>query len=60
MPTFHLSEPEKAAIEAAARAFSFRGIEFNLPWNGDLDDLEQERFAALLIACRSYKSQLEK
>jgi hypothetical protein len=45
------------AIEAARDAMRERGIEVYLPWEGDLSDLENERYEALcaaLIAARPY------
>lgn len=49
-----LREGEADALSDAAFAFADHGIEFRLPWNGDLDDLEGERYCALVRACRAY------
>lgn len=38
------------AVEAASRKFAEFGIDFNCPWDGDLSDLERERFEALKAA----------
>jgi hypothetical protein len=40
----------KAEIEAAAEEMNNHGIDISLPWDGDLDDLERERFDALVAA----------
>lgn len=45
---------EKHALVDAASAFEDRGIDFRMPWECDLDDLERERYEALLAACRAY------
>jgi hypothetical protein len=42
--------PSKAEIEAAAEEMNNHGIDIGLPWDGDLDDLERERFDALVAA----------
>ena len=39
-----------AMVEVAADVFCSHGIEIHCPWNGGLDDLEQERFDALRAA----------
>lgn len=49
---------EDDAISEAAMVFANHGIEFCLPWNGDLDDLERERYEALVEACRAYTAAL--
>jgi hypothetical protein len=54
-----LQENEADALSVAAFAFADRGIEFKLPWNGDMDDLEAERFEALLNACRAYARAMQ-
>lgn len=45
-----LTEEERFAITAAAQAFCNRGIHIACPWEGDLDDLERERYEALVAA----------
>lgn len=37
-------------VEAAASVFRDHGIDIRCPWNGDLDDVERERFEALCSA----------
>lgn len=37
-------------VEAAAAVLCDRGIEIKLPWECDLDDLERERYEALVAA----------
>lgn len=49
-----ISTQEKHALVEAASAFEKHGIDFYLPWEGDLDDLERERYDALVEACRAY------
>lgn len=49
-----LENTEKHAIVDAATEFSERGMDFHVPWESDLDDLERERFEALVAACRAY------
>lgn len=49
---------EADAISEAAMVFAKHGIEFCLPWNGDLDDLERERYEALVEACHAYAEAL--
>jgi hypothetical protein len=39
-----------AQIEAAAKVFCDNGIEITCPWEADLDDVERERFNALVAA----------
>lgn len=51
---------EAKAIEDAAAEFADYGIEFPMPWSGSIDDLERERFTALVKACRAYAIRLEK
>ena len=46
------------AISDAAMVFAGHGIEFSLPWNCDLDDLERERYEALVAACRAYHAAM--
>lgn len=56
-----MSQPpprEKHALVAAASAFEERGIQFAMPWEGDLDDLERERYQALVEACRAYAKEM--
>ena len=38
---------DRAIVEAAARAMAEHGLDIPLPWEGDLDDAERERFEAL-------------
>lgn len=42
-----MTTPTKEQIEAAAAVMNDHGINICLPWEGDLDDLERERFEAL-------------
>ena len=49
---------EADALSEAAMVFADHGIEFCLPWNGDLDDLERERYEALVAACHAYVEAL--
>lgn len=49
-----LSDKEKHAMVEAASEMERHGIDARLPWECDLDDLERERFKALLSACRAY------
>ena len=51
---------EARAVEDAAAEFADHGIEFCMPWSSDLDDLERERFVALVKACRAYAIRLAK
>lgn len=53
-----LGDGEADALSDAAFAFADHGIEFRLPWNGNLDDLEGERYCALVRACRAYHRAL--
>lgn len=55
-PAEHSSDAdsEGVALSAAAAVFADHGIEFSLPWEGTLDDLERERFDALAAACKAY------
>ena len=53
-----LTDKEKHAIVEAADAFEQHGIYYHLPWEGDLDDLERDKFTALVEACRAYHSTL--
>lgn len=39
-----------AAIEAAANVFSAHGLHISLPSEGDMDDLERERYDGLRLA----------
>lgn len=38
------------AIEAAAQVFCDNGLEITCPWHGDMDDIERERYDALVAA----------
>jgi len=49
-------EDRKFALTAAAQAFCNRGISIACPWEGDLDDLEQDRFDALVAAIGAYNA----
>lgn len=48
------SREEKHALIEAASIFEERGLEIPLPWEGTLDDREQELYTALVLACRAY------
>ena len=50
---------EADAISEAAMAMRDRGIDIALPWNCDLDDLERERYEALVAACHAYVEALQ-
>lgn len=52
------TEQRQWALTAASQAFCNRGIEISVPWDGDLDDLEQERFDAMVAAIDAYNDQL--
>lgn len=52
-----ITEDEKHALAAAVTAFEHFGIDFRAPWECDLDDLERERFEAMVAACRSYHNE---
>lgn len=45
-----------AAVEAALAILNENGFDIASPRDGDLDDLEQERFNAVANACRAYLS----
>ena len=45
-----LAPADRAIVEAAARAMAEHGLDIPLPWEGDLDDAERERFEALCAA----------
>lgn len=49
-----LSDDEKFALSTAAQAMHNHGIPIACPWEGDLDDLELERFAAMVTAIHAY------
>lgn len=49
-----MTDLEKHAIVGAAAALEENGIEITLPWEGDQDDLERERYRGMLAACRAY------
>lgn len=48
------SPEEMASIAWAATAMTDAGIRVCLPWEGDLDDREQEVFSAFVEAIRRY------
>lgn len=52
--TQRLSTKEKHALVEAASVFENHGVDFRMPWECSLDDLEAERFVALRDACRAY------
>ncbi|WP_157100256.1 hypothetical protein [Rhodoplanes sp. Z2-YC6860] len=52
------STREKHALLDAAMIFQEHGIEIALPWEGDLDDLDRERFQTLRDACRAYHAMM--
>jgi hypothetical protein len=54
------SEPTKEQLEAAAAALEQHGINISLPWEGDLDDLEKERFDGLKAAVKAVLSDMTK
>lgn len=58
MRTINLSVAEKHALVEAAAAFEGHGIDFRFPWECDLDDLETERYVALIDACRAYAKKM--
>ncbi len=45
-----MNDATKDEIEAAAEVFRHHGVDIHLPWDGDLDDREQELFKALCDA----------
>jgi hypothetical protein len=49
-----ISEDRQHALSAASQAFQNRGIDIACPWDGDLDDLERERFDAMVAAIDAY------
>lgn len=49
-----VTSEEADALSDAAFAFANHGLEFKLPWNCDMDDLERDKFIALIEACRAY------
>ena len=49
---------EDDAISEAARVLRVYGIDIALPWDGDLDDLERERYEGLVEACHAYIAAL--
>lgn len=51
-------DAEGNALAEAVEVFANHGIDFRLPWDCDLDDLERERFDALLAACRAYHRRM--
>lgn len=55
-----IANREADALSDAAFAFADRGIEYRLPWNCDLDDLEHGQFEAMVDACRAYHDALTK
>lgn len=54
-----ITTKEKHALVEAVSAFERRGIDFRMPWECDMDDLERERFQALVEACRAYHSWMK-
>ena len=46
-------EPTQKQIEAAARVMAEHGIEFCLPWECSLDDLDLDRYEALRKAIKA-------
>jgi hypothetical protein len=50
-------EPTRQQIEAAAKVMNSHGIDIALPWEGDLDDLERERYEALRDAIAAALTQ---
>lgn len=54
MSDAEITNQEGHALSEAVKAFDEHGIDFRLPWDCSLDDLEQERFEALVKACRAY------
>lgn len=53
-----LSLEEQCAVSEAAIVLAGFGIDVALPWNCSLDDLEQERYEALVKSCRAYRDAL--
>lgn len=51
-----MNELDHAGLEAAADVFCNNGIDISLPWLGDMDDLERERFNAMCAAITAYLS----
>jgi len=49
-----ISDDRQHALSAASQAFQNRGIDIACPWDGDLDDLERERFDAMVAAIDAY------
>jgi len=47
--------PTHGEIEAAAEVFRNHGVDIHLPWEGSLDDREQELFEALREALTAAK-----
>lgn len=46
-------EALRELVEAAAGAFAKHGVDYAMPWDGDLDDWECEKFSALEDAVTS-------
>lgn len=49
---------EARAIECARKVMREHSINISLPWEGDLDDLEQDKYVGLVLACRAYSASL--
>ena len=49
---------EKHALIEAAAVFEDYGVEIRMPWEGNLDDREQEFFNSLVRACRAYHERM--
>ncbi len=54
------SQAEKHALVDAAAVMEEHGVEIRFPWECSLDDRERELYEALVMACRAYKSTLDK
>ena len=52
------TDDEKHALVAAASAFAYHGVDLRMPWEGNLDEREQEFFNALVRACRRYHERM--
>lgn len=50
---------ERHALVDAASAFEDIGMEFPMPWECSMDDLDLERFRGLLAACRAYHKTMQ-
>jgi hypothetical protein len=49
---------ERHALQEARDVWQEHGIEICLPWEGDMDDLDRERFQAMREACQAYHSKM--